>query len=140
MPQSVAGTPGVQAKRSADERTRRNAVSLTPQRMVLPFCVWLRGQNGSAWTQRRDYKRDRADADAGELGNLRHAEAPCLTCLRGEIRRRLLQDQLLLLQPTHLTPQVADLSPLRDRHAIPLATLDRRRASARPLLHPELIE
>src|SRR5712691_4870403 len=41
-----------------------------------------------------------------------------------EIRRRLLEDQLLLLQPAHLTSQLHDLGVLLARCPIPLAALD----------------
>src|SRR5712691_11558241 len=41
-----------------------------------------------------------------------------------EIRRRLLENQLLLLQPAHLTSQLHDLGVLLARCPIPLAALD----------------
>jgi hypothetical protein len=41
-----------------------------------------------------------------------------------EIRRRLLQDQLLLLEPTYLPAELADLGVLGQRQPLTLAPLD----------------
>src|SRR5690242_9129434 len=63
----------------------------------------------------------------GAPATRRPAERPSQPVgLPREIQRRLLQDQLLLLQPRHALAQIPDLGLLLPRVALPLTGLDLR--------------